>query len=188
MDKSGSVAMDPEDSKMIMNQSTMSGVPKEDPNGAIFERMIIILPYKQPEAVKQIEASFESLNLQGLSLESAMYLNTKELSEEEKKDRALDYLCGFELMDKEFRMFIVEGLGGTGRAMDRFYRMNERQRPNDRQYKMLYNPLVKFKNRMYTDFHVSMKRIKLRDTLTKIMGQSDVYLRSKVPQDMYDTL
>ena len=53
---------------------------------------------------------------------------------------------------------------------------------------MLYNPLVRYKNRMYLDFNVSIKKIKLRDTLTKIMGLSDVYLRSKVPEDMFDTL
>jgi len=33
-----------------------------------------------------------------------------------------------------------------------------------------------------------MKRIRMRDPLTKIMGAADVYLRSKVPEDMYDTL
>ena len=38
------------------------------------------------------------------------------------------------------------------------------------------------------DFNVSIKKIKLRDTLTKIMGLPDVYLRSKVPEDMFDTL
>ena len=34
----------------------------------------------------------------------------------------------------------------------------------------------------------SIKKIRLRDSLTKIMGAPDVYLRSKVPEDMYDTL
>ena len=32
-------------------------------------------------------------------MENSRYLNTKELSEEEKVDRRLDYLCGFEIMD-----------------------------------------------------------------------------------------
>ena len=41
---------------------------------------------------------------------------------------------------------------------------------------------------MYLDFNVSIKKIRLRDALTKIMGAPDVYLRSKVPEDMYDTL
>jgi hypothetical protein len=91
-------------------------------------------------------------------------------------------------MDAEFRMFVIEGLGGEGRSMDLFYRANERQRPNDRKYKMLYNPDVCYKNRLYMDFNVALKKIRLRDNLTKIMGAPDVYLRSKVPEDMYDTL
>jgi hypothetical protein len=47
-----------------------------------------------------------------------MYLNTKELSEEERKDHSLDFLGGFELMDAEMRVFIFEGLGGPGKAID----------------------------------------------------------------------
>ena len=77
-----------EESKMhSMNQSRMSVMHKEDVNGAIYERMVIVLPYRQPEAVKMIEASFESINLEGLNLENSRYLNTKELSTEEIKDR-----------------------------------------------------------------------------------------------------
>jgi hypothetical protein len=41
---------------------------------------------------------------------------------------------------------------------------------------------------MYVDFNVAIKKIKLRDPITKIMGSPDVYLRSKVPDDIYDTL
>jgi len=159
-----------------------------DLNGPIFERIIIIVPYKSPETVKCIEATFERINLAGLKLENSRYLNTKELSEEERADRTLDYLGGFEIMDSEFRMFILEGLGGKGRGIDLFYRANERTRPNDKKFKMLYNPEVRFKNRLYLDFNVSIKKIRLRDPLTKIMGAPDVYLRSKVPEDMYDTL
>ena len=162
--------------------------PITDINGPIFERMIILVPYKSPEIVKHVEATFERINLAGLNLENSRYLNTKELSEEERADRALDYLGGFEIMDSEFRMFIIEGLGGRLRGMDQFYRANERTRPNDKKFKMLYNPQVRFKNRMYLDFNVSIKKIRLRDSLTKIMGAPDVYLRSKVPEDMYDTL
>lgn len=91
-------------------------------------------------------------------------------------------------MDSDFRMFVFEGLGGEGRSMDQFYKANERQRPNDRKFKMLYNPDVKYKNRLYLEFNCAIKKIRLRDNLTKIMGSPDVYLRSKVPQDMYDTL
>ena len=91
-------------------------------------------------------------------------------------------------MDGEFRMFIIEGLGGAGRGMDELYRANERTRPNDNKFKMLYNSQVRFKNRMYLGFNVSLKKIRLRDKLSHIMGAPDIYVRSKVPEDMFETL
>jgi hypothetical protein len=53
---------------------------------------------------------------------------------------------------------------------------------------LLYNPDVRFKNRIYLDFNVAIKKIKLREPLRAIMGAPDVYLRSKVPQDMFHIL
>lgn len=168
--------------------STYTTGVKEDFNGAVFERMILILPYRAPDAVKTIEEQFERINIENLKLDNARYLNTKELTDEEQKDRSLDFLGGFELMDSEFRIFIIEGLGGEGHAMNRFYKANERARPNDKKFKMIYNPQVRYKNRMYMDFNCSMKRIRLRTTLTEAMSGCDIYLRSKVPEDVYDTL
>lgn len=92
-----------------------------DPNAAIYERMIVIVPYKASQEVKQIQSAFERINLQGLKLDNARYLNTKELSEQERTNRMLDYLGGFELMDSEMRIFVFEGLGGVGRSMNQFY-------------------------------------------------------------------
>jgi len=77
---------------------------------------------------------------------------------------------------------------GKGHSMNKFYKMNERTQPNKKRLKLLYNPAVKFKYRMYWDFNVCLKRIKLRDTLTKTMSSPNVFLRSKVPEEIYDTL
>jgi hypothetical protein len=49
----------------------------------------------------------------------------------------------------------------------------------------LYNPDVRFKNRIYLDFNVALKKIKLREPLKITMGLPDVYLRSKVPEEVY---
>lgn len=111
-------------SKMTFDET--GGLPLDDVNGAIYERMVLIVPYKAPQEVKQIQSSFERINLQGLKLDNARYLNTKELSEAEKADRMLDYLGGFELMDSEMRIFVIEGLGGAGHGMHQFYQANER--------------------------------------------------------------
>lgn len=184
-------------SKETKNESQASLAPPElaketiddfDCDEAIFERAIIIIPYKSAELLNRIQDSVDQINMKGLNVDSVRYLNTKELSPEERANRKLDYVGGFSLIDSEFRMIILEGIGGKGRGMDQFYKMNLRDTPNDKKYKLLYNPLVRFKFRLYQDFNVSMKKIKLRDPLTQIMGSPDVYLRSKVSEDMYDTL
>ena len=138
--------------------------------------------------VQKVQESIEKVNMRGLQVDSVRYLNTKELSEEEKANRRLDVIGGFELMDTEHRVFIIEGLGGEGKGMNCFYNENMRERKNDRKYKLLYNPEVKFKHRIYLDFNVALKKIKLRETITSIMGAANVYMRSKVPEDIYDTL
>lgn len=138
----------------------------------------------------KIHRTIEEINLEGLDIpdKNVRMLNTKEFSEEERENRLLDFVGGFELMDNEIRMLVVEGVGGKGRSMNKFYRANERQKPNSRRFKLLYNPQVKFKNRLYLDFNVSIKKIKLRNSLTDIMSHPDVFLRSKVPEEIYDTL
>jgi len=107
---------------MLQTQQSGFAVAKEqDLNEAIFERMILIIPYKAPDMVKQIEETFEMVNLKGLNLENARYMSTKEFTEEERNNRALDFIGGFSLMDSETRMYILEGLGGEGRGIDQFY-------------------------------------------------------------------
>jgi hypothetical protein len=68
-------------------------------------------------------------------------------------------------MDSETRMYFFEGLGGVGRGIHELYSLHMRDRPNDKKYTLLYNPDVKFKNRLYLDFNVAIKKIKLRDPL-----------------------
>jgi len=57
--------------------------------------MIIIIPYKAPDLVKQISESFEQINLKILKLDNITYLNTKELTVQEQNDRNFDFLGGF---------------------------------------------------------------------------------------------
>lgn len=89
----------------------MDDIPWNE-NDAIFERIIIMIPYKSPDIVKRIEETFEKVNLKGLDLPNARYLSTKEFTEQERKDRKLDFIGGFCLMDNEARIYIFEGLGG----------------------------------------------------------------------------
>ena len=71
--------------------------------------------------VHRIESTFQTVNLKNLELPNAAYLTTKELTEEERKNRKLDFLGGFCLMDSETRMYIIEGLGGEDHGVNSFY-------------------------------------------------------------------
>ena len=64
--------------------------------------------------------------MKGLGVDNIRYLNTKEFTSEERKNRKIDILSGFEIMDSEMRLYIIEGLGGEGRGMNQFYKDNER--------------------------------------------------------------
>jgi hypothetical protein len=55
-------------------------------------------------------------------------LRTKALQEEEKRSRNLDYLDGFEVIDNEFRLFVIEGIGDG--AMKRLSELVPRLEPN----------------------------------------------------------
>lgn len=83
---------------------------------------------------------------------------------------------------------MIEGLGGKGNSLHQFYRLNERQRPNDKKFRMLYNPDLRFQSRAYMDFNCAMKLIKLRESLSVTMGAPDIYMRDKVQLEIYDTL
>jgi hypothetical protein len=63
---------------MVRSKAELENVWNE--NDAIFERMIIMIPYKSPSMVKSIEETFEKLNLKGLNLPNARYLSTKEFT------------------------------------------------------------------------------------------------------------
>lgn len=158
------------------------GIPDE--NEAIYERAVYLMPYKSSELLNKIYRSIERINLDGVGeteSNNVRVLNTKQLSDEERSNRKLDIIGGFEFIDSEFRIVVLEGLGGKDHGMNWFYTSNMRKAPNSRRCKLLYNPEIWFKNRLYLDFNVNIKKIKLRDTLTSIMASPDIYLRSKVP-------
>lgn len=82
----------------------------------IYERAIYIFPYKSKDYVVNLQETVNQVNLEALNIKEGgvRALDTYALSEEEKKNRKLDYISGFEIIDNEFRMFILEGLSEKG--------------------------------------------------------------------------
>ena len=82
------------------------------------------MPYKSAELLGRCHKSIERINLDGIGhadSDNVRLLSTKELSEQERENRELDIIGGFEFIDSEFRILVIEGLGGKGHSMDRWY-------------------------------------------------------------------
>jgi hypothetical protein len=95
------------------------GIPDE--NEAIYERAVYLMPYKSSELLNKIYRSIERINLDGVGeteSNNVRVLNTKQLSDEERSNRKLDIIGGFEFIDSEFRIVVLEGLGGKDHGMN----------------------------------------------------------------------
>ena len=98
----------------------------------------------------------------------------------------LDIISGFQVIDEDFRIIVIEGLGSGGMAM--LHQEVRRTRANGPLIRVLSDPTVRFLKREYLSFHVDLKRIKLRDRLPQICETPDIYNRAKVPLSCFEAL
>ncbi len=84
---------------------------------------------------------------------------------QDANDGVLDIVCGFSIIDDEFRLIVIEGLGGIGQAMQSIFAGGwckhteasmeshrsvtdiPREKENDKDLKILCNPEVLFPSR-----------------------------------------
>ena len=79
-----------------------------------------------------------------LDIHNPAYLSTKVPTAQELQSK--DFLSGFEIMDRDLRMFLVEGMP---ESMTQFTTENALQHPNSQEYKLIYNPDLRFHQRLY---------------------------------------
>ena len=85
----------------------------------IYERAVYIFPYKSPELTPKLLSIVQKINMSAFGLQDGnpLFITTKALSEEEKKNRDLDIITGLEFIDNEYRTFILEGLSEKAMKM-----------------------------------------------------------------------
>jgi len=105
-------------------------------------------------------------------------LNGVEITEAQAQDPTVDIVTGVQIIDSNLRIFILEGLKDGG--ILRMLKENPRITRNTKEFKMLYNPEITFTNRLYGEkYHVTIKKIKLRETLRCLILKVDTYLEPK---------
>ena len=89
------------------------GPPPEKPYN--LERFIYVTTYLDSNFMSTLKQLFEEINQAAFNLKSVKEIYTKGLSEEERDNNEIDYISGFQLIDKNIRITIIEGI--TGKAI-----------------------------------------------------------------------
>ena len=83
-------------------------------------------------------------------------------------------------------MYIFEGLRNG--AMKKLHEVMVKKSPNTRTFKILKNSNLTFLRRLYTDFNLEIKRIRFRPSLTQLLLDPSIYIKSKVPEEISQDL
>ncbi|KDO32742.1 hypothetical protein SPRG_02440 [Saprolegnia parasitica CBS 223.65] len=154
---------------------------------SLFSRLVLVVPYDDTESVQAVSRAMEKVN--GAALPGAP-LRSYQLTPMQKQAADagdLNILTGFQVLDTDLRMIVLEGLAEAGMAVA--HASIPRRGPNVQGgYHMFANHDVRFSQRLYSAFDVDLKRIKLRDPLPDIIKRPELYMRSKVSENCFQAL
>ena len=169
---------------ILRHTQTMALRPKSLP----YERAIYVFSYKNTRFLQELQKELVDINLACLGIEGGNErdIRTRKLTDAEKKNQNFDYIGGVEIIDKDYRIFILEGM--AGRSMEELSKRIRKLNENTQQFKILRNSKQTYNERLYTDFDVDVKKIKLRKSVNSLTNDPDIYLRARVPEDMYNTI
>ena len=158
------------------------GPPPEKPLN--LERFIYVTTYLDSNFMQTLKELFEEINQKAFTLKSVKEIYTKGLTEEERDNNEIDYISGFQLIDKNIRITILEGI--TGKAMKIIKERLPKTQMNNKNYMIFADSTVLFNKRLYSKFDLSLKYIKLRETLSNILQTFDIYTKANKYRQIYD--
>ena len=164
--------------------------PEEEPQGPPpekpynLERFIYITSYTDSNFMKILKQLFEEINQSAFKLRSVKEIYTRDLTEEERDNNEIDYISGFQLIDKTIRITILEGI--TGMAMKKIKETLPKTQTNSKNLMIFADSKVLFNKRIYSKFDLSLKYIKLRDNLSNILQTYDIYTKANKYKQIYD--
>ena len=157
--------------------------PKEKPKN--LERFIYISTYEDSNLMTTLKKLFEEVNQKAFNLESIKEVYTRDLSESEKDNNEIDYMSGFQLIDKTYRITILEGI--TGQGMKKIKEYLPRTQLNSDYLKIFCDSNILFDQRLYSKFGLSLKFIKLQKNLSDILQTYEIYEKVERYREIFDT-
>lgn len=150
-----------------------------------FTRAVHIFDYGATDRLVALMAAMDAENVNALGgdhvLRDRGSLRSLALTAEERKSAdgaSLDVVCGFQVIDEDCRMVIIEGLADG--AMARIERALPRISANGADYRVLSSVDERFHERLYTPFGVDLKKVRLRRTLPELADMPDLYNSARV--------
>jgi hypothetical protein len=159
------------------------GPPPEKPLN--LERFIYITTYYDSNFMQVLKKLFEEINQAAFNLRSVKEIYTRGLSDEERDNNEIDYISGFQIIDKNLRITILEGI--TGKGMKKVKEYLPKTQMNSKTLMIFADSNVLFNKRLYSKFDLSLKYIKLRDNLSNILQTYDIYTKANKYKQIYDS-
>lgn len=168
--------------QVISNEELVVKPPP--PKEKNLERYIHITTYKDHESIAILKDLFETTNKQAFDLKSAKEIYTRDLTDEEKEDNSLDYISGFQLIDSNTRITILEGI--SEKSMKIVKEKLQKNCLNNNLLKIFSNSKFLYDTRLYNKFGLCLKLIKLRNPLNEILQTYDIYSKANKYRDIYN--
>lgn len=142
-----------------------------------FARLVVVVDYRKTTVLKLLLQTVKQHNAEAMQLDlgQARAIATVKLDEEQKK-LDTDIMTGFIVMDRRTRIIVVECLR-DGQALSRLLEVLPEE--NTAKFKVLFNPELGFSKRLYVDFNLVLKQVKLRQSLDSLTQRPDLCLQSK---------
>ncbi|XP_063952895.1 uncharacterized protein LOC129255695 [Lytechinus pictus] len=174
-------------------QKVQSKPEVETPAESPFSRIIYIFDYKNTKFLHQLLRLVTSINAAALDLahlpdhivEAA--LSTYKLSPAQQKSSDLDIVTGFQILDGEKHIFVLEGLRDYS-INNLWCSLPRPQKQDGVIFEALYNSDMMFSERKYAALDVDLCRIKLHEPMSVIVKQPLLYVRDMVPRPCFEAL
>ena len=148
------------------------------------ERFIYISTYNDSNLMSTLTKLFEEINQKAFNFQSKKEIYTYSLSQEDQENTELDYISGFQIIDKNIRITILEGI--TDKSMQKVKELIPKIKINDKTTKLLSDTRILFDSRIYSKFNLSLKLIKLRTPLKECLETFPIYENANRIRQIYD--
>ena len=172
------------ESQAVLDMQIRMAAPLEPPKvPRPYVRAVFIMDYNDNEMLHTVQdgvrsTNAEVLDLQGTDAHILQTLTTYKLNEEQMRDSNLDLLTGFQLIDSERRVIVVEGLKAGSMAI--MHDIAGEFIGTSSERRILINFDLDYECRLYSSFGVDLKPIKLRSTLSAILADAGTVGTGKV--------